>query len=359
MAHDFNNLLTVIASAGRSLRVSAGAAGAVASTELEVAVVHAAALTKSLLAYARREAIAPTILSVDAVIDGALPILTKLVEPDLRLSVDLAAPSARVVIDAAQLRQVTINLVSNAVDATRGHGGQIRLSTNLVVLETDQARARGLVAEGTFLVLTVADDGRGMRPDLLARVFEPFFTTKPQGEGTGLGLALCVSIVKRAGGFISLDSQPSQGATFRVYLPVARTEHAPAPVRASSPAAEPTPVLYAATVLVVEDNEPIRNLVTRVLSSEGLRVLEAETLIEARAHLAAGKVDLLLVDGRLPDGSGLDLVKEVVANRLVRHVVLMSGDSSDEPEVPVSAVLPKPFRVEILVETVLRILRTG
>ena len=184
---------------------------------------QATGLTRSLLAYARRETIAPTLLSVDELVTSALPLVRQIVGADLELSVALDTPAERVVIDGTQLRQVLLNLVGNAVDATRGFGRHVRVSTGLVVLEADQARDRGLVTEGTFLVLTVADDGRGMSRDLQERAFDPFFTTKTTGEGTGLGLAMCTSIVRRAGGFISIDSLPDRGATLRVHLPIART----------------------------------------------------------------------------------------------------------------------------------------
>jgi CheY-like chemotaxis protein len=226
------------------------------------------------------------------------------------------------------------------------------VSTGLAVLESDQARARGLIAEGTFLVLAVTDDGQGMTADMQAMAFDPFFTTKPAGEGTGLGLAMCASIVRRAGGFIAVESAPGQGSTFRVYLPVAGFANDAA--RHSSP--KSTAVAnQGPTVLVVEDNEAIRNLVSRVLSSRGLSVLEARDLATARRLLADRHVDLLLTDGMLPDGRGPELAAESVAKGQVERVVLMSGsEAASDPSV--NAVVPKPFRTEALVATVLAVL---
>jgi two-component system cell cycle sensor histidine kinase/response regulator CckA len=370
VAHDFNNLMTIIAHA--ALGDGEGdhdPRSAAARAEINLAIEQATGLTRSLLAYARREEIAPVLLSIDELITAALPMLETLVTTEITLTHDLNAAAARVVIDKTQLRQVLINLVANAADATRGHGSHIRVATQLIVLEADQARAKDLIAEGTFLLLTVADDGRGMTPDLIERAFDPFFTTKETGSGTGLGLAMCASIVRRAGGFITVDSEPGRGAAFHVHLPVA-TQHGPRTAKPAvdvdlprgpgtlRPARQP-----AATVLVVEDNESVRNLIASVLGARGLRVLEAADLRTARAHLEDGVVDLLLTDGGLPDGHGLDLVEEAQAQRRVRKVVLMSGATPDTHQLDqigrlaIDGVVSKPFRVETLVATVSRLLQ--
>ncbi len=219
IAHDFNNLLTVIGAAADRLR-SPRNDGAEAALDIQAAVRQAAELTRSLLAYARREPIRPVALTVDGLVRDTVPVLQKLVPEGIRFTYDLASSDARVLIDPTQLRQVVMNLVGNAVDATSGHGSNIRLSTALVVLEPDQARAHGLLGDGNFVLLGVADDGRGIPRDILDRIFEPFFTTKAKGEGTGLGLAMCASMVRGAGGFVTAESTPGAGATFRIYLPV-------------------------------------------------------------------------------------------------------------------------------------------
>jgi two-component system cell cycle sensor histidine kinase/response regulator CckA len=223
VAHDFNNLLTVISGATDSLARSVRASDAQPLEDIQLAVTQAAGLTRALLAYARREKINPTLVAADSIVEGTLPMLQKLVAPRLELSSALDAPDAKIVIDTAQLRQVLMNLVGNAVDATLGHGSGVRITTCLVTLEAEQVRTRGLAKEGTFWLLSVADDGRGMTPENVERAFDPFFTTKQNGEGTGLGLAMCNSIVRRAGGFIVAESAPRSGATFRVYLPIAES----------------------------------------------------------------------------------------------------------------------------------------
>jgi two-component system cell cycle sensor histidine kinase/response regulator CckA len=394
MAHDFNNLLTIIAHAALTDDEPRDERARAARAEINFAIEQGTGLTRSLLAYARHEEIAPVLASIDELVAAMVPMLETLATPRIQLTHELDASEARVVIDRTQLRQVLINLVSNAVDATLGHGGHIRVSTTLVVLEADQARAQGLMAEGTFLLLTVADDGRGMTPDLIERAFDPFFTTKEAGRGTGLGLAMCSSIVRRAGGFIAVDSQPGRGASFRVHLPVASTQ--PNPTRDTrerearqseacqrearqsearekepmppSPTTPPDPSAAAAApapapiVLVVEDNEPIRNLITSVLGARGLRVLDAPDLQTARERLRGAAVDLLLTDGGLPDGHGLDLVRELEQAGGARKVVLMSGSPVDPAQLArltIHGLVPKPFRVETLVATVLGLLQQG
>jgi len=358
VAHDFNNLLMVLSGAVSTLREprSAPAERASALVEIDGAVGQATALTRQLLTYARREAIAPALLSVDAVVQSTLPVLSKLVGPELRLSHRLGAGQARVVVDEAQLRQVLLNLVGNAADATRGHGSEVRISTDLVVLEPDQVRARGIVTDGTFVVLTVADDGNGIPGDLAERVFDPFFTTKGKGQGTGLGLAMCESIVRRAGGFIAIESVAERGATVRAHFPVAETE---APRVAPSLVERPGVASLSGRprVLVVEDNEPIRTLVVRVLADEGVELLEAASLGAARAALAGTNVDVLLADGELPDGSGIELAREAVERGQARRVILMSGaEVSVGRAAFIDAVVPKPFRLDGLVESVKRLL---
>jgi PAS domain S-box-containing protein len=359
MAHDFNNLLSVIAGAASVLE--GAAAQGQAREEIEVAIQQAADLTRSLLAYARREPIAPSLLCVDELVPTVLPLLETLAGSQISLSTDLRVPEARVVIDATQLRQVLINLVGNAVDATRGYGSHVRVGTNVVVLETDQARARGLIAEGFFLILTVADDGRGMTRDLAERAFDPFFTTKrgvereAGTEGTGLGLAMCASIVQRAGGFISVDTAPGQGAAFHVHLPVAALQPKRGEPKTAPPLSNQAADVERA-VLVVEDLEPVRNLVTRVLSARGMLVREAPDLATARRLLAESPAQVLMTDGLLPDGSGIDFAQEARARGLVRRVILMSGASTASPGGAIDALVAKPFRPESLVETVLRLL---
>jgi len=372
VAHDFNNLLTVISTATASLDKRSDPDETAAVDDIEAAVRQATGLTRSLLAYARRETIAPTLLSVDELVTSALPLLRQIVGNEIELKVSLDTAAERVVIDGTQLRQVILNLVGNAIDATRGFGHCVRVSTGLVVMEADQARNRGLFSEGTFLVLTVSDDGRGMSRDLQERAFDPFFTTKTNGEGTGLGLAMCTSIVRRAGGFISIESLPDRGATLRVHLPIARTRGdgtaAAPPALSSDLEKTPIPEVEPPRILVVESDESTRYFVTRVLSSEGIEVVDATDLKGARAALADGSVDLLLTARALPDGDGVGLANEARELHRARWVVVVAGEPSgdstgdltkDLAARGIDAVLAKPLRVENLLDTVLGLLHDG
>jgi PAS domain S-box-containing protein len=369
VAHDFNNLLTVISASAASLGKPADEVEAGAIADIEAAVHQATGLTRSLLAYARRETIAPTLLSVDELVTSALPLLRQIVGPDINLSVSLDTASERVVIDGTQLRQVLLNLVGNAVDATRGFGHHVRVSTGLLVMEADQARNRGLFSEGTFLMLTVSDDGRGMSRDLQERAFDPFFTTKSTGEGTGLGLAMCTSIVRRAGGFIAIESLPDRGATLRVHLPLARSRGDGGPTLRPAASGElertPVPEVEPPRILVVESP---RYFVTRVLSSEGIEVVDATDLKGARAALAGSSVDLLLTARALPDGDGEGLAREARELHRARHVVVVAGGpaegrdgdpTKDLAARGIDAVLAKPLRIENLLDTVLGLLHDG
>jgi PAS domain S-box-containing protein len=219
IAHDFNNLLTVIGAAADRLTTPRGNPTD-SALDIQAAVRQAAELTRALLAYARREPIRPVLVRVDGLVDETWPMLAKLAPEGLTLARQLDAKDALVLIDPMQLRQTLMNLVGNAVDATVGHGSAVWVSTNVVAFDLEQARAHGFATEASFVVLNVADDGPGIAPEIRERIFEPFFTTKAKGEGTGLGLALCASIVRGAGGFITAESTPGGGASFRVYLPL-------------------------------------------------------------------------------------------------------------------------------------------
>jgi len=219
IAHDFNNLLTVIGGAADRLTLP-HSDKAEAARDIQTAVRQAAELTRALLAYARREPIRPVSLALDGLIDETWPVLAKLAPAGLILARHLDASGAHVTADPTQIRQVVMNLVGNAVDATVGHGTTVWLSTSVVAFDLDQARAHGFAAEQSFVVLSVTDDGPGIAPEIRDRIFEPFFTTKAKGEGTGLGLALCASIARGAGGFITAETTPGGGAPFRVFLPI-------------------------------------------------------------------------------------------------------------------------------------------
>lgn len=352
VAHDFNNLLMVISAEVELL--DPGAEATQARAQILEAVGQARSLTRALLAYARRETIAPTLVRVDELITNSAVLFERMVGRGVTLTLVAGAKGAEVVMDPSQLRQLIANLVVNAADATRGHGNQVRLSTAVVLMEADQARAKGLASEGDFVILRVSDDGPGVTTEIADKIFDPFFTTKP--DGTGLGLAMCDSIVRRAAGRIEVSNTPGQGAVFSVYLPIARWAESR---KAQAPEVPPATALVPAgrrVVLVVEDVEPVRNLVVRILSEEGLDVLEAPDLATASQRLREQKIDLILADGRLPDGDGAAWAAACLSGGRVSGVVVMVSGPSIVSFAGPYAVLPKPFRLPALVETVKRVL---
>jgi PAS domain S-box-containing protein len=352
VAHDFNNLLTVMSAQVDQLAASRERSEHTFDV-LQQSLRQAADLTRSLLVYARREPVRPAALDVDQLIEQTTPLLAALAPGDVRLVTALSAPSAQVVIDPSQLRQLLLNLTSNAVDATRNYGHEVRISTALELVDPALTRERSGVRPGRYLTICVSDDGRGMDPHTLARVFEPFFTTKQHGRGTGLGLAMCQSIVERAGGFLRFESQPGLGTICRVFLPVNGSGELLRDVR-KTPSSGPDP---DKRVLVVEDEPLVRRLLAAVLEELVEKVDMVGTVADAMRIVASERVDLLVTDGSLPDGSGRTLARSVRAARPQIRVLLVSGAPEDAAEF--DATLHKPFTREALLSIVKRLLVSG
>jgi PAS domain S-box-containing protein len=351
VAHDFNSLLTVMGAQAEAVASQHGDPQTKAALDvLTQALDQASNLTRSLLVYARREPIAPKPLEVDRLIEELTPLLLTISGRDVELATGLHAEGTCVVIDPAQLRQLLINLVANAVDATRGHGTQVIISTALEFVERTSVPEDASVRTGRYLAIAVTDDGRGMDDRAVARVFEPFFTTKQSGKGTGLGLAMCQSIVARAGGFIRVQSELRKGTTCRVYLPVT-TASMRVPARAPSMPAEPQ---LCGSVLVVEDELLVRRLLVAVLEELSLTVHAAGTIAEATRIASGEPIDLLITDGTLPDGSGRTLARSAREARPQLRVLLVSGAPEDTHEF--DATVNKPFTRDSLLAAVRKLL---
>lgn len=335
VAHDFNNVLTVI-----SLALARGAREA----EIAAAMGYARELVASLMSYARREPIAAHDVDVDVAINEMAPVLAMAIGKDLDLDLDLRCGGARVRIAPTELRQLVVNMVTNAGEATRGHGHVVRVMT---VALADAATAR------RKLELQIVDDGRGMDEETRARAFDPFFTTKPPTEGTGIGLATCQAIVARAGGSISVDSTPGVGTVFRILLPVAVAEASAAEGRPGegegASADEPARGQY---VLFAEDSVMVGDLVTEVLRADGYDVLHVTSVMAALAALDERRFDVVIADLRLPDGRGEEIVAAALERSKDTAIVVASG----EPTVfnGVDAVLVKPFSMDQLKEKIRR-----
>ena len=360
VAHDFNNLLTGILGyanfALKSLPENHGAR--VDILEIERAGTRAAALTAQLLAYARRQMIAPKIVSLNDLVLNMETLLRRLIGEDVDLETRCSPDLWRAQIDPGQFEQVIINLAVNARDAMP-RGGRLTVETSNCTLDDTYMQQHPEVAPGDYVVLAVADTGIGMDSATQIRIFEPFFTTKEQGRGTGLGLAVCYGIVKQANGHLWVYSEPAQGTTFKVLLPRSLAEEA---VGAAKPA-DPPVSQGSETILIVEDEPVVRRLSVRALRERGYDVLEAgdgESALEvAQAH--QGELSLLITDVVMPGMNGKELADRLSAERPDLRVLYISGYAEHAVVrqgvlLEGIAFLSKPFDLSELARTVREVL---
>jgi len=328
VAHDFNNLLTAILG-NLSMALDAREQPEQIRdllSDANTAAQRAARLTQQLLAFSRKQIIAPRVLDLNAIIAELGRMLGRLIGEDVRLVTSLAEGLWPVKLDAGQLEQALVNLAINARDAMPG-GGTLTLATANVVLDRDSCARHPQVRPGPFVRLTVTDTGCGMSDEVKARLFEPFFTTKPAGSGTGLGLATIYGTVRQSSGLIEVHSRVGHGTTFEIHLPRAETE----PAAGIDAAAAAGPPQGHETVLLVEDEEVVRRLSVRILERLGYRVLVAaggeEALELASAHLA--RIDLLFTDVVMPGMNGRDLAGRLARLHPEAKVLYSSGYTSD------------------------------
>jgi len=363
IAHDFNNLLTGILGYS-NLLLDAFSPGGLLRQGLEAIRVggeRAAALTRQLLAFSRRQVLAPCVLNLNDVISDLDRMLRPLLGDDVEVVRELDPALGPVRVDRGQMEQALLNLAVNARDAMP-EGGRFSITTTVVHSDHRHALAHPEMRAGDYVLVSVADTGCGMTEQVKAHVFEPFFTTKEQGKGTGLGLAIVYGIIKQFGGFIDVESSPGQGTLFRIYLPRAREEV----VRPGAEEVRPDWLRGKETVLVVEDDAAIRNLLRVILGGHGYAVMEA---CDGLAALAIGErhpgpIDLLLTDVRMPALNGRGLVDRLAPVRPGVKVIYMSGDVSDQAngaalrdgKVP---FLQKPFSPQILLKAVREVLDAG
>ncbi|MGC4121632.1 MAG: PAS domain S-box protein [Myxococcales bacterium] len=353
VAHDFNNMLCVILGhAGMSLSQLAPEHPLYASLEqIRAAATHSADLTRQLLAFARKQTVAPQVLSLNDTVSATLKMLRRLIGEDIDLRFEAGEGLWPVKVDPSQIDQILANLCLNSRDAIVGVG-HIELRTRNCSVDADTCQKHPGASPGDYVQLSVRDDGHGMDRAIMARLFEPFFTTKEVGKGTGLGLATVYGAVRQNGGFIDVESAPGQGATFRIHLP----RH----LLAAEPAQAAKAPLAAGrgheTVLVVEDEEAVLALAVSMLERHGYRVLSAQTprdaLRQAKEH--AGEIDLLVTDVIMPEMNGRELLRELLPLFPRLRSLFVSGYTADivapqgvlEPGV---VFLQKPFSDEELV----------
>ncbi len=326
VAHDFNNLLSVINGYAAMALASVPEDHAVREDLREILAAggRAAKLTRQLLAFGRRQVLKPEVLDLNEVVSGIEKMLRRLIPEDIQLVTRPAPTLHRVRVDPGQLEQALVNLVVNARDATPA-GGRICVATSDVFLRVGDARLDHEVAAGWYVCLSVSDDGVGMDEATRARCFEPFFTTKPPGQGTGLGLSTVYGIVRQSRGFVRVVSRPGEGATFELYFPgtdqTAFADHPePAPFRAG-------PARPGETVLVVEDEAQLRELLRSRLTAQGYVALAAADGVEALEIAAGhpGRIDVLLTDVVMPRLSGPELARKFRARVPGAIVLFMSG----------------------------------
>jgi PAS domain S-box-containing protein len=348
IAHDFNNLLSVIGGfAGLALR-NPQARGELADhlREISQATEQGAALTQQLLAFSRSQPVETSVVSVNRVIAELDGFLRRALGEDVRLVTVFGGTHCLVEINRGRLEQVIVNLAVNARDAMASGG--------TLTIESDETPP----GDAATVVLRVSDTGCGMDADTQAHIFEPFFTTKPTGEGTGLGLATVYGIVTGAGGGIQVESTPGRGTAFTIRLPAARA--------AAEKQREPAPIARSAnggTVLVVEDNDSLRVLISRMLEADGYSVLTARSGSDAIRLLADhdGALDLLVSDVVMPGMRGPELAARLRAAAPELPVLFVSGYSDRPPDRdwPEAAFLSKPFQHDALLDAVAGLLHRG
>ncbi len=356
VAHDFNNILTAIRGYTDLVLAELSTDSPIRADLMEIrkAADRAADLTRQLLAFSRRQMLRPQPINLNDVLQGMRNMLGRLIGEDIRLELNLETELGTVEADPAQIQQVVLNLAVNARDAMP-EGGTLLLETRNVTLDEHYAREHPEVEPGEYVMLAVTDTGVGMDEETRRRVFEPFFTTKELGKGTGLGLSTVYGIVKQSGGHIWVYSEPGQGTTFKIYLRRVQESRS----SQDGEAAPEMDVRGNETILLVEDQDEVRNFAERTLRGAGYKVLAAREPAEALARLqeSGTDVDLVLTDVVMPGMNGVDLVGRVRSERPGVRVIYTSGytDNAVLERVELDAdatFLQKPYTPRDLLEKV-------
>jgi PAS domain S-box-containing protein len=364
VAHDFNNLLAVIlnyaAFVDDELAAGADADFGAASRDvkqIQRAAERATALTHQLLAFARREVVQPRVLNLNNVVTDVQQLLDRTIGEDVLLLTELAADLWPVMADPGQIEQILVNLAVNARDAMPG-GGALTIDTANIIVDPDFIATGSAVKPGRHIRLRVGDTGTGMPADVIAHIFEPFYTTKPDGTGTGLGLSTVYGIVAQADATIDIHSQPDVGTTFTILIPV--TDEL-AVVVADEPSYQRAP--KGETVLIVEDEEALREVTERIFTSNGYRVITAANGADAVAIAARhdGDIHLLITDVVMPNMLGKEAAEKIRQLKPDIEVLYMSGYAQPvlasqgrlDPDVN---LIEKPFSASSIIEKAGRVL---
>jgi signal transduction histidine kinase len=347
VAHDFNNLLTVILGHLEQVLDGLGADHALrtGAEKARDAAERCALLTRQLLAFGSKHVVRPQTLDLNADVAAMADLLRRVIPEDISLVTRLSPDLGWISADPGQIEQVILNLTLNARDAMPD-GGTLTIETANADLEAGEGPGRPPVAPGRYVTLRVSDTGTGMDPEVCERIFEPFYTTKGRDRGTGLGLATVYAVVKQSGGEISVYSEPGCGTVFQMWLP--RVEAAPR----SAPRPRPLGAAGSgpARVLLVEDEDAVRELTREILEMGGYTVIEARNGLDAMAQAAAcpDEIDLILTDVVMPQMSGREVVERLCPQRARMRVMFMSGYTGDVLDRltlanPTLTFLQKPF----------------
>lgn len=359
VAHDFNNLLMVISGYAEVILSQLETNNQLSdkARAIQQAADRATTLTRQLLAFSRKQLLELKVVDVNAIVSDMERLLRPLIGENVELVAKLAPDAGYTRADAGQLEQVLMNLVVNAKDAMP-NGGTLTVQTENILLDDSTRRGQTFIRPGSYVMLSVSDTGTGMDKETQSRIFEPFFTTKEKGKGTGLGLSTVYGIVKQSGGYVMVQSELGHGSTFHIYLPQvegAAEKHAAPATRVAVGGTE--------TILLVEDEESVRQLVRDTLESKGYKVIEADNgesgMRSAAAH--EGKIDLVITDVVMPGMGGREMAEQLVKVRPETKVLFLSGYAEDailsEGGIDnATAFLQKPFTLQNLSRKVREVL---
>ncbi|MGZ4860332.1 MAG: PAS domain S-box protein [Candidatus Angelobacter sp.] len=353
VAHEFNNLLSMILGYSELLLPSLEAETPKTYVEkISIAAKRAASLTRQLLAFGRRQVLAPRLLDLNAVVAESCRISSRLLGEDIETVVLPALEPAWIKADPAQIDQIMANLASNA-HAAMPDGGKMTVAVSMIEIDKTNASRYPNLAPGKYVLLAVSDTGTGMIPEVKARLFEPFFSTREFGQGTGLGLASMYGIVVQSGGSVSVHSNPGTGTTFQIFLPRVQPEEEAEAAVATTKDVES--LRGTETILLVEDQGPLLDLSRNFLESLGYRVLTAnlpQKAIQISSEFA-DKIHILLTDVLMPGMNGHELAHLLRSQRPEMKVLYVSGfadrvfENADAPD-PAEAFMEKPYAFDEL-----------
>ena len=354
VAHDFNNLLTVI-QGNATVLTGANVDGRMISESVQQitdAVKRAAGLTRQLLIFGRKQVIRPTHLDLNSIVSNITKMLQRIVGEDILLQANYVADLPLIHGDAGMIEQIIMNLAVNSRDAMPA-GGRLIISTGMAAVDAEQATKNPEAKPGDYVFLSVADTGSGIAPEHFSHIFEPFFTTKEVGKGTGLGLATVYGIVQQHQGWMNVKSEVGKGTTFSIYLPALALSQSEQKTETSHFTKVPR---GTETILVVEDETPVRAIICKALERCGYTVLQATSGVAAlevwREH--RDEIELLLTDMIMPAGlNGHELAQRLLAEKPELKVLYASGYTAEHPGMDIALMegvnfLQKPFRIQTL-----------